>query len=45
MKTKILKSVLSIVLALTLVLGSGLGLSKSREARPQCILDSVDMLQ
>jgi|GEM_PF-4556318 len=45
MKTKMLKSVLSLVLALALIIGSGLGLGKTRQVRPQCDLDPVTETQ
>lgn len=45
MKTKMLKSVLSLVLALSLIIGSGLGLGKTRQMRPQCDLDVVRVTQ
>lgn len=45
MKTKILKSVLSFVLALSLIVGSCIGASSSREYRPQCDFDEWLILQ
>lgn len=45
MKTKLLKSVLSLTLALALILGSGLRLSNVREERPQCDWDSIREMQ
>lgn len=41
MKAKILKSILSCVLALALIVSSGIGLGRSRELRPQCDWDFV----
>lgn len=45
MKTKILKSVLSLTLALALIFGSGLRFGNIREERPQCDWDCVDEMQ
>ena len=45
MKTKILKSVLSITLALALIFGSGLRLGGIREERPQCDWDYGYIMQ
>lgn len=36
MKTKLLKSIVSFVLALAVFVGSGFGMGASRECRPQC---------
>lgn len=45
MKTKMLRSVLSLVLALSLIIGSGLGLGKTRQMRPQCDWDYYEWTQ
>lgn len=41
MKTKILKSILSLTLALALVVGGGIRLGNFREVQPRCDYDSV----
>ncbi len=45
MKTKMLKSVLSLTLALALIFGSGLRLGSTREQRPQCDWDYTYVAQ
>ena len=45
MKTKLIKSVLSLALALALIFGSSTGLGSSRELRPQCDYDHTHVVQ
>ena len=45
MKTKLIKSVLSLTLALALIFGSSIGVGNSRELRPQCEWEHGEEMQ